>query len=138
MVNPSSFIYLKKINMGKILPQEFNVQKVLKTDDKQPLGQPQHFMDLNGDQIAIPLSEKPIVSEKTHLYLSGETIPNEVLFYQNTNWLSNLNNYDDHVSFPLSEKQMISERKDHHPSSEPILNEVIFYQNVTWLVNHQD
>ena len=124
--------------MGKILPQEINVQKVIKTDDKQLPGQPDQFLDLNDDQITLQLSEEPIASEKMHLYLSRETIPNEVLFYQNTKWLSDLNSYHDHVSFPFSDKQMLSERKDHHLSGEPILNEVLFYQNVKWLVHNQD
>jgi len=121
--------------MGTNLPRKIDIQKVLPVDNKQLFGQVDPLLNTNENlnDFQVLEIEKPIISEIKHHYLPGETIPNDVLFYQQVNWLSDLNLNDDPATFPFSEKQLISESKYHYLSGEPILNEDVFYQHVNWI-----
>ncbi|HAH23204.1 MAG TPA: hypothetical protein DCL77_05505 [Prolixibacteraceae bacterium] len=70
--------------------QKSIVQRVLKTDDKHLLNRLQLFLNNNYSQEAFPFSknEKISISDLKNDQVSDENLPNEVLFYQNTKWMS--------------------------------------------------
>lgn len=70
--------------------QKSIVQKVLKTDDKHLLNRLQLFLNNNYSHEAFPFSEneKASISDFKNNNAPEEDLPNEVLFYRNTKWMS--------------------------------------------------
>jgi len=68
--------------------QSIIIKKVLDTHDPHLLNSLQQLLNNNNHQNSLQLSDikKPVISKSHADYLAG--IPNEVLFYQNVNWMS--------------------------------------------------
>ena len=76
--------------MEKLYLQKSIVQKVLNMDDPHLLNSLYMLLNNNDNKETYQLSdiEKPVLSENRYGNLHGETIPNDILFYQNVNWIS--------------------------------------------------
>lgn len=77
-----------KINKETNNLQKTIIQKVLQMNDKHLLEELNLLLTKNDHQETnqSSYSEKPIITDSQANYLAG--IPNEVLFYQNTKWMS--------------------------------------------------
>ena len=65
------------------------IRKVLKTDNHQLLDSLNQLLTISDNHESHRLSghDKSKISQSRTDYLSGEAIPNEILFYQNDQWM---------------------------------------------------
>jgi len=66
------------------------IRKVLHTDDRQLLDSLNQLLNISNNHETYRLSdhEKSMILQSRAEYMSGEAVPNEILFYQNVHWMS--------------------------------------------------